>query len=515
MSDSLDVRLILRSVGFVIATLTLGARRTICLLLAVATLGLTAAAVDAGEFHGTATKFDRDQCFVLDRFPEDSGAQYKSKDADQEQKLCKVDFRDKNIGLCPKTWSTSPGTVVYDIGQSKYAGKPEVFENEFCPTQRRLKDSVPGVQKIASYKQSVNGQFNQRTSATFSQASPLYYHFSRYLNATVDVPVAVMRTMAAQDHYRRVTTRAKTLVSTGMIANGWTVVSSAEKNPAGYVPTSEFYYGSPADGMIYGMMAKSPGTRYGPEFNGNISGKGYTDEYTFWQKTPAFLALASRSDLSSAIDSALTTSRSDPVVARALGRDVSHEQMVLWMKDMSDIFVLDYIFNQQDRPGNVDYQWVWYYVDANNQLKTAKVDSEVSRSRMDSIAAPPDIKSSSRHFLMQKTQLGDNDAGGRRYTNFTKKFGLLEKLHHMSTTTYRQLIKLARDYQAKGPLYNYLRNTFDLAQNYVDDIAQNTIDAANILKTTCKSGTMKFDLDPDSYIATGKAADAHLDCENP
>jgi hypothetical protein len=476
---------------------------------------MSSAPAAAGQFHGTATTFDRDQCIVLDRFPESSGAKYKAKDSDQEKKLCKIDFRDKNIGLCPKTWSTSPGTIVYDISQSKYAGKTEAFETEYCPAQRRLKDKVPGVQKLASYKQSINGQFNQRTSATFAQASPLYYHFSRYLNATVDVPVAVIRTMDAQEHFRRVTTRAHTIVSSGMIANGWNVVTSAEKNPPGYVPTDEFYYGDPRDGMLYGMMAKGSGARYGAEFYGNIVGESYSEQYASWQKAPAFLALASSAALPDAIDSAVASSRGDPVVAKALGKSVSKEQMVLWMKETADIFLLDYIFNQQDRPGNVDYLWVWYAVDANGKLQAEKVDSEAVRSGIDGIPLPDDLKQTSRHFLLQKTQANDNDAGARRYSNFTKKFGLLAKERHASSVTYRQLLRLSNDFQAKGPLYTYLSNTYDLSAAYLEGIAQNTIQAAAIMNGTCKSGSIKFDLDPDAYLTTGKAQETRVDCENP
>lgn len=491
------------------------ARRSFPVSLLGLLFTMTVASAQAGQFHGTVTKFERDQCFVLDRFPENSGAIYKAKDSDQEQKLCKIDFRDKNVGLCPKTWSTSPGTIVYDISQSKYSGKPDAFETEYCPTQRKLKGKVAGVQKLASYKQSINGQFNQRTSATYAQASPLYYHFSRYLNATVDIPVAVIRTMDVQEHFLRVTTRAHTIVSSGMIAYGWNVVTSAEKNPAGYLPTDEFYYGDPKDGLLYGTMAKGPGTRYGAEFYGNIVGKGYSEQYAAWQKSAAFLALTSSAALPEAIDPAITSSKNDPVVARALGKSVSNEQMVLWMKEMSDILLLDYIFNQQDRPGNVDYLWVWCSVDGSGKLQAAKVDSEVARTGMDSIQLPDELKQTSRHFLLQKTQSNDNDAGGRKYSNFTKKFGLLEKQRHLNAVTYRQLVRLARDFQAKGPLYAYLRDTFDLSSAYVDGVAQNTIQAAEIMKTACKSNSMKFDLDPDAFLTTGKIQATPVDCENP
>jgi hypothetical protein len=78
-----------------------------------------------------------------------------------------------------------------------------------------------------------------------------------------------------------------------MIAAGWNVINSAEKNPLGYVPVDEFYYEDPQNGLLYGVMLKNRGERYGAEFNGNISGKGYTQQYAFLQKTPAFIALAS------------------------------------------------------------------------------------------------------------------------------------------------------------------------------------------------------------------------------
>jgi len=469
----------------------------------------------AGQFQGTVVMHGKEQCVELARFSEESQAKYLSKDASKEEELCAVAFDDKTIGLCPKTWSTSPGTIVYEIDKSKYSGNPDQFEAEYCPRQRALKGKVDGVKKLASFKQSVNGQFQQRTSATYSQASPLYYHFSRYLNATVDVPVAVMRTMDTQNHLHRVASKGPGLVHGGMIAAGWNVVISAEKNPPGYVPTDEFYYGDPKDGLFYGTMLKGPGARCGPEFNGNIAGKGYTEQYAFMQKTPAFLALSSPKNFTLASAEGLSASKADPVVAKALGSGVSPQQMMFWMTELSDILMLDYIFNQQDRPGNIDYRWVWYYLDSGGHLKSSTVDSEASRPAMASVETPPEAKGSSKSFLIQKVQINDNDAGGRRYTNFTKKFGLLEKIRHLSPIAYRQVIRLANDFQVKGPLYKYFSTTFNMPDAYIGAIAQNTIQAALILKTTCKSGSMVFDLAPESYLASGQVEAIHVDCDNP
>jgi hypothetical protein len=176
---------------------------------------------------------------------------------------------------------------------------------------------------------------------------------------------------------------------------------------------------------------------------------------------------------------------------------------------------MDYIFGQQDRPGNIDYLWVWYSVNDKGELKTTRADSEVARPKMSTIAIPDEIKASGKYYLVQKTQLNDNDAAGRSYTNFTKKFGLLEKLRHFNAVTYRQLLHLAKDYQAKGPLYNYLSETFYLPPASVSLIVQNTIQAAQIVQGTCKAGRMRFDLDAEKLMATQKAEEVQVDCDNP
>jgi hypothetical protein len=485
------------------------------ILKAISILLLLTGIVQAAEFHGVAKTYGKEQCIVISRLPADSGAKYQSSDADKEQALCNIDFADKGIGLCPKTWSTSPGTVIYDIRKSKYNGSPQTFETEYCAKQRALKGKVDGVDRIATYKQSINGQFKQRTSATFAQASPLYYEYSRYFNTILSIPVAVIRTANAHEHLRRVASKGHLIARSGMIASGWNVVTSAESNPSGYMPVSEFYYGDPKDGLFYGTMLKGPGIRYGAEFNGNIVGKGYSDQYVFLQKTPAFLALMDPKAFPDAVSDAIKASRADPMVAKALGSAVSDQQMMFWMQEMSEIALMDYIFGQQDRPGNIDYLWMWYSVNDKGEVKSTRSDSEVTRTGMGSIAVPDEVKSAGKNYLIQKTQINDNDAAGRAYANFTKKFGLLEKIRHFNALTYRQLIRLAKDYQAKGPLYNYLNDTFYISPAHTNTIVQNSIQAAQILESACKAGTMRFDLDAEMFLAKQRVDEVHVDCENP
>jgi len=127
---------------------------------------------------------------------------------------------------------------------------------------------------------------------------------------------------------------------------------------------------------------------------------------------------------------------------------VTKEQMAYWMQDLTDITLLDYIFSQQDRIGNIDFVPYWHWVE-DGKVRMAKADDG------DRPAAAHDAK------LIRRTWLNDNDAGGKvKYANFTKKTGMLEKIRHYNPETYRRLIALDKDLKAKGKLYAYLRDTF-------------------------------------------------------
>lgn len=128
-----------------------------------------------------------ERSMALPRMP---GADYSKKDVEQEEKLTTLDFYSPQIALCPKTWSTSPGTMVRDI--SKTGVSQAAYESQ-CKGK-----AVPaGVKKTAVFKQSMN---EHNTSGTFSPSALLYYHFARYFDTSVTVPVAVYREMDCKLH---------------------------------------------------------------------------------------------------------------------------------------------------------------------------------------------------------------------------------------------------------------------------------------------------------------------------
>jgi hypothetical protein len=195
----------------------------------------------------------------------------------------------------------------------------------------------------------------------------------------------------------------------------------------------------------------------------------------------------------------------NPTLDRDLGPDVSDVQMVFWMKELTEIVLLDFIFSQQDRVGNIDYNRVWYWVE----------DGRVRSRASTGTAVPADLQSASP-VLLKRTWINDNDAGGKAtYSDFAEKTQMLEKIRHMGGETYRRLLALDRDFASAGPLYAYFRDSFGLTQRQLGMIVRHTAHAASILRESCRSGELRFDLDPERFLIDGNAKELELSCESP
>ncbi|MBS1971978.1 MAG: hypothetical protein JSU04_16830 [Bdellovibrionales bacterium] len=438
-----------------------------------------------------------ESCIALTKLPL---GKYSDGDIQKEKEFCSLNFYNNSVALCPKTWSTSPGTIVMDNSKSGKMSAQSEASN--CGRDSSL-DS------IAKFKQTMN---RPDTSGTYSNSSMLYYHFSRALDATVDVPVAVYRTMDRKEHYDRVSTKAHPPANAKMNIAGWSHLKDAEMNPASYSPTSDLFT---ADGQLYGVLLKDKGERYGVEVNGTrASGWGKGQNMDF-QKTPGFAALRSSQDMPAAIEDGINQAFKDPAMSRGFaGVRPSATQVTLWMKEISEIVILDYIFSQQDRIGNIDYRWFWVFQDASGKVQTAKVDSKVALLKKTTIKPPAEI-AAFNPVLVQKTSIGDNDAGAMiSYANFTKSTGMLESIRHISADTYRRLIKLSDDFDKQGANYQALAN-YGLRADSLRQTIGNTKMAAAVLMKACQAGTLKFDLVSYKDAYQKKFAATPVNCQNP
>lgn len=484
---------------------------------------LTVLENNAGSKVYKSPKGISEKCVILPKMP---GAKYSSGDIADEADYCSLNFYEASTGLCPKTWSTSPGTIVYKIDPAQIS--QENFESKYCSDQKSEQPYI--LNKVGTFKQTMNGA---ETSGTFSTSSLLYYHFSRYFKANANIPISVYREMDKNEHLKRVTQSGRALTGSGMIGAGWDTLFKAENSPDSYSPVHELF--TKGKDKIYGVIVRGKGEPYGAEVNGIRTNWGTADNEDF-QRTPAFEALKNSAGIAEAINSTLktyvssvipalrarssaSTVQNDITTLVSLVPGIKGQQLAFWMKEISDIVLFDYILNQQDRIGNIDYIWKWTYLDtATGTLKDRAVKDakfkHLPRSKLSSIPVPADL-AALNPVLLQRTQLGDNDAGGRvEYANFAKATKMLEKFRHMSPMTYNKLIALNKDLKNKGEIYNYIQSNFPLSdQGQIPQIVSNTALATGILQGLCNSGKLKFDLRPEVYFTKNDAPDAAIKCD--
>jgi len=473
--------------------------KNLCVLAAVALVAAQAAAasdaVIGEEALHTSPNGLAERCVRIAPIP---GGDYSKDDAEQEEAYCAIDFYAADVALCPKTWSTSPGMMVYDISSGPYANDRAGFQRNACPEGKSAKDLA--ADDLAKFKVTMN---QSGTSGTFSQSSLLYYHYSRYFDMAVMVPVAVWRSMDSRAHLDEVANRGLAISGhTGrMNHEGWRHLVAADENPAGYKPTDELFTADRK--QIYGVLLDSPGHRYGSEINGTRkSGWGKGQNLDF-QQTPAFLALRSSLPLEQAIAEGLAEGRKDSTIRKDLGDDVPPQQMAYWMRELTEIVLLDFIFSQQDRVGNIDFTPYYYWVeDGKAKHKKAKHH------------APADGTVPADALLLRRTNLNDNDAGGRvQYANFAKTTEMLEKLRHFDGGVYRRLIALDADLQAQGPVYRWTADSLGLESGQIEQIVRNTALAAGILRASCERGELLFDLNPRHFLETGDPGAEDVPCD--
>ena len=469
-------------------------------LVAALTLSLPAAASD--EVLGKAVTFRSpngvtERCVQIARMP---GAIYSEKDLKAEVAFCAIDLYDPAVALCPKTWSTSPGMIVHDISQGPYANDRAGFERNACPLGNEAKDQAHA--ELAKFKPTMNAK---GTSGTFSASPLLYYHVSRYFGADIGVPPAVWRSMDRGMHLSEVArpgvAQAGHSHSSGMNAAGWDVLVAADQDPAAYTPTSDLFT---SDGSaLYGAMLLSSGDRYNSEVNGTRKsgwGKGQNRDF---QETAPFLALRSGKPFAAAIAEGTAAALRDPQMRRDMGDDTDPRQIAYWMRDLANIVLLDFIFSQQDRVGNIDFVPHWYWVE-NGQIKSRKA----KRHGKETDPLPEGA------VLIKRTHLNDNDAGGRvEYANFAKSTQMLDGMRHFPAPTYAKLMMLNADLQAQGPLFFYLRDSFGVSAREFAQIVTNTQAAAQILSDACRRGELVFDVEPESFFLSGAATPVAQGCE--
>ena len=446
-------------------------------------------------------------CEALTKIP---GGDYSKKDRETENIFCSVDFYANDVALCPKTWSTSPGTIVLALGASSY-NQASYEKTSYCGDPGNTKGT--NVKKVAKFKQTMNAK---GTSGTFSQSSLMYYHFGRYFDTKARVPVSVYREMDRSIHRKRVSSRGYSKSKGSMIKAGWKHMLAAEREPKTYSKPDDIF--TQDRSKIYGIMIRGKGARYGMQFNGTrVSGWGKGQNYDF-QETPGFQALRKRGNLSQAIEYGIVRAKQQKKMRpflKGLDGIQGEQQVALWMRELIELTLMDYIFSQQDRVGNLDFRWYWAYAE-DGEVKYDRESrnkyEKLSRTKISQIPVPEELQGKKPQFLCREHVWNDNDAGGRvAYANFAKSTSMLENLEHYSAKLYNKLMDLDDDLQGQGPIYQWLKANMRLTTRRFNQVISNTHKAANLLRAQCKD--LRFDLDDiENYMVLGDRTES-VNCQ--
>jgi hypothetical protein len=436
-----------------------------------------------------------ERCVMLARLP---GGVYRDEDAAQERALCAIDVHDRAHAICPKTFSTSPGASIYLLAGARFDGNPAGFEREICPRGKGMPHDAYA--SWAAVKMSVN---TRQSSATFANASWIYYHLPRYFDTAVHVPPALLRSFDKNAYLHRVALPGQALSADSapltMNHAGWVALVGAVRDSASYKPADELLTADRS--QLYGALLRAQGERYGEELNGSRrSGWGDGQNRDFQQTAP-LIALATDRPLPQAVAEGLQRGWH----AHAIPAAVAQVQEAYWMRDLFDIVLLDHLLSQQDRVGNIDFtrHWVW--------VEDGRVRSAPANGRQ-----PPPELAARQPRLLQRTELGDNDAGVRtNYLNYARRTGMLAAIRHAPPQSYKRLIALAADLRAQGPLAEQLRTSYGFSATEFSHFVANAMDAAETLRASCKAGHLRFDLDPEAFLRDVRVDAAKLDCDRP
>lgn len=463
-----------------------------------------------------------EKCVRISPIPDGS---YDKDDIKDEQDFCEIDFYSHDIALCPKIWSTSVGVVMYDISSGQFEGERRRFQETICAAGLFAKYIAED--KLGKLKFTMN---RSGTSGAFSTSSLLYYHFSRYFDMSTKVPVAVWRNIDSKVLLGEIALGGVALTENNAnltrINRGWHTLVDTINDPLSYVRSDT--YGGPQDLMatdgstVFGALLDGSGQTYGPELDRSIDTPWSVETYEELQMIPTFRALASDAPL----DVAISLGRSQALGNFSEMQDhvehLSPEQLAFSMHDLSEVLLIDYIMSQQDRLGNIEYKPYFYWLDNGHVMRVEAKGHSAGEGKV-----PEDA------VRILRMRLNDNDMGGREeYTNRTKLFGILEKLRHFDAKTYRRLMKLDADFQSAGPVYTWLSESLGLSGRPIDTcytclvgspeirltqvqmIVDNTARAAEILRSACEDGTLRFDLEPKQFFENGYVTADTQSCTN-
>jgi hypothetical protein len=350
----------------------------------------------------------------------------------------------QSVGVVPKLHNTSAGIEIYQLPSTI---TKETFENNEGPYR-------PGVTKKYSNKRS-GKKVAKFKVGNMAESGLACFHMSRLLGYLVEVPPATYRTMDVQE-FQKVGDQART--------TGHPSCTEAWANLRAMVKSGSPKVVLPGGKLVFGSLAENPrGENSSPEDYWTVNSiRGHSFYKVLSSKSPV----------------ANTLNLNDPNCLQDLAL----------AQDMARGVILDSIFRQVDRLGNISIAVFQHYATKKSRIKwTEKVSEKDKAEAVSPIQA------------LKRIMYKDNDDGMMWGTSSISVSPIFSDTHHIDKTIYNRLQWLAGLMQDSEPgsdakIKDYFVNVAHISDSNYEKLKASLINQAAALKSRVDSGDIHLDL---------------------
>src|SRR5207248_8358534 len=356
----------------------------------------------------------------------------------------------QSVGVAPKLHNTSAGVEIYQLPPTLSKETFEQTEGPYRPGVTKKYSNKRSGQKIAKFK-----------AGTMAESGLACFYMSRLLGHLVDVPPATYRTMDIQE-FQKVGDQART---TGhpSCTQAWADLRAMVKSANSKVVLS-------GGTLVYGSLAQNPrGEESSPEDYWTV---GAIRGHSFYR------VLSSKSPVASILNL----------------NDANCLQDLALAQDMTRGVILDSIFRQVDRLGNISISQLQHYVTNKGKVKWDHKVSDKDKTEAVSPILP-----------LKRIMYKDNDDGMNWGMNSISVTPILNETHHVDQTIYNRLQWLAGLMQdsepgSDGKIKDYCVNVVHISSDNYDKLKASLIKQAASLKSRVDSKDIQLDLDFEGTI---------------
>ncbi len=351
----------------------------------------------------------------------------------------------QSVGVVPKLHNTSAGVEIYRLPPTLSKETFEKTEGPYRPGITKKFSNKRSGEKIAKFK-----------VGTMAESGLACFYMSRLLGHLVEVPPATYRTMSVEE-FSKVGSQAGTTGHPSCTA-AWASLRAMVKSNNSKVVLS-------GGKLVFGSLAQNPrGEESSPEDYWTV---GAIRGHSFYK------VLSSKSPVANVVNL----------------NDAKSLQDVALAQDMTRGVILDSIFRQVDRLGNISVEVFQHYVTSEGKVKWDDKVSDKDKAEAVSPIQP-----------LKRIMYKDNDDGMMWGVGSISVAPILSDTHHLDQTVYNRLQWLSglmQDSEADSgtKVKDYFVNAVHISGDNYDKLKASVIRQAAALKSRVDSKDIQLDLD--------------------